>query len=170
MTVLGVRYALAIALLTGLARFVPYIGPLLTNLITFVVAVFQSSNYFGLNQVYFAIIVVVIVIFVDQVFDNYISPRMFGQRLGIHPAAVLVAALILAQFIGFIGLVLAAPVLASLQLISRYSLRKIFDLDPWPEPESEPPPAVYPWQRLANFWGKKITQWRQRSKDDQQNE
>jgi hypothetical protein len=44
---------------------------------------------------------------------------------------VLVAALIAANLIGVVGVLLAAPVLASLNLIGRYTLRKMFDLDPW---------------------------------------
>ena len=148
MTSLGLRLALAIALLTGLARFVPYIGPLSVSLITFLVAVFQSSNILQLPPLYYALIVVGIAVLVDQIFDNIVMPRVLGESLGVHPAAVLVAALILAQLIGLIGLVLAAPVLASLRLITGYLLRKMFDLDPWPEPEQEPAPIEAPWSRF----------------------
>jgi predicted PurR-regulated permease PerM len=140
LTALGVRLALAIAVLTGLARFVPYIGPLSVSLITFVVALFQNSNYFNMPQIYFALMVVVITVLVDQIFDNYIVPRVLGQTLGVHPAAVLISAILLAQLIGLVGLVLAAPVLASLRLLLRYLLRKLFDLDPWPEPEVDRAP------------------------------
>lgn len=148
-SILGLRYALVIALLTGLARFVPYIGPIFTNIITFVVAFFQASNYFNLEPIVYALIVVGLAIIFDQAFDNLITPRILGESLGVHPAAVLIAALILAQSIGFVGLVLAAPVLASLRLLIRYMGRKMFDLDPWPEPEQTSPAIVYPWQRFA---------------------
>jgi predicted PurR-regulated permease PerM len=150
-SILGLRYALAIALLTGLARFIPYIGPLITNLITFVVAFFQASNYFNLEPIVYALIVVGLAIVFDQVFDNLITPRILGESLGVPPAAVLIAALILAQSIGFVGLVLAAPMLASLRLLIRYMGRKMFDLDPWPEPEPTSPAIVFPWQRFARW-------------------
>jgi hypothetical protein len=39
--------------------------------------------------------------------------------------------------IGFVGLLIAAPVLASLQLFARYTILKMLDQDPWPEPEHE---------------------------------
>lgn len=148
MSSLGVRLALAIALLTGLARFIPYIGPLSVSLITFLVAVFQSNNIFNIPPLYFALIVVAIAIIVDQIFDNFVTPRVLGETLGVHPAAVLVAALVLAQLIGLIGLVLAAPVLASLRLLTNYILRKMFDLDPWPEPELDLAPIEAPWARF----------------------
>lgn len=150
-SILGLRYALVIALLTGLARFVPYIGPIFTNIITFVVAFFQASNYFNLEPIVYALIVVGLAIIFDQVFDNVVTPRILGESLGVHPAAVLIAALILAQSIGFVGLLLAAPVLASLRLLIRYMGRKMFDLDPWPEPEKTSPAIVYPWERLARW-------------------
>jgi hypothetical protein len=45
-----------------------------------------------------------------------------------------------ANLIGFIGLVLAAPVLATLNLLARYVGRKMFDMDPWPASETEAQP------------------------------
>jgi predicted PurR-regulated permease PerM len=86
-----------------------------------------------LEQYQYTILVVSIAILVDQIFDQLISPRIFGDTLGVHPAAVLVAAIIATNLIGLVGLVLAAPVLATLNLVGRYILRKMFDLDPWPE-------------------------------------
>lgn len=150
MSGLGVRFALAIALFTGIARLVPYVGPFSVSMITFLVAAFQSSNYFNLQQIYFALIVVIIMIVVDQIFDNIIAPRLLGQSLGVHPAGILIAALILAQLIGFVGLVLAAPVLASIRLILQYVIRKLFDQDPWPDPEIETIPVQILWSRLYN--------------------
>ncbi len=79
--------------------------------------------------------VVVAAVVLDQIFDNLVTPRIYGQALGIHPAAVLVAAVIAASLLGLIGLLLAAPVLASLQLFAFYAFRKMLDLDPWPMPE-----------------------------------
>lgn len=168
MTSLGVRLALAIALLTGLARFVPYIGPLSVSLITFLVAVFQNSNVFQIQPLYYALIVVVIAILVDQIFDNFVMPRVMGESLGVHPAAVLVAALILAQLIGLIGLVLAAPVLASLSLTTRYLGRKMFDLDPWPEPEQEPAPIEAPWSRFYSSLRSRLSEIFQRIRNRNQ--
>jgi predicted PurR-regulated permease PerM len=137
MTVLGVRNALVLSLLTGLAKFVPYVGPLIAGLATALVAIFQGGNYLGIDPIPYALIVIVGAIILDQSFDNLIAPRMFGKSLGVHPAAVLVSAFILATLIGFLGLLLAAPVLASVQMIGQYTLRKMVDQDPWPDPETE---------------------------------
>ena len=112
----------------------------------------------GLVPWQYALVVIIFVVIVDQIFDNLVSPRVLGQTLGVHPAAVLVAAIIAANLLGLIGVVLAAPVLASLMLIGRYTLRKMLDLDPWPETERELPPVIYPWMK----WGKRLEAWRVR--------
>ena len=137
MTILGVRNPLGLAFLTGLAKFVPYVGPLIAGITTALVAFFQGGNYLGFEQFTFALVVVISSIVLDQIFDNLVTPRLFGQTLGVHPAAVLVSAIILANFIGFIGLLLAAPVLATVLLFVKYALRKMVDLEPWPDTETE---------------------------------
>jgi predicted PurR-regulated permease PerM len=135
LSILGIRYALGLALLTGLAHFVPYIGPLIATLIAFLVAIFQPDNYYNLTPLVFGLIVVGVCFILNQIFDNYVSPRIIGDTLGINPAAVLVAAILAASFIGLVGLLIAAPILATLMLSGQYVIRKLFDLDPWPEPE-----------------------------------
>jgi predicted PurR-regulated permease PerM len=147
LTILGTRLSLVIAIMAGLAAFIPYLGPLITWTVTAIVAFLQPSNYFGLPPFYYSILVVGCCIALNQIFDNFIYPRLMGSRLGVHPAAILVAAIVATDLIGLIGLVLAAPVLATLTLLARYVGRKMLDLDPWPEKPRNPendkaPPAI----------------------------
>jgi predicted PurR-regulated permease PerM len=140
LNILGVKYALGLALMAGLARFLPYIGPAILWITMALVTFFQASKPFNLEAhplVYVAIVVLTGLI-IDQVMDNYISPRLMAQTLRVHPAAVLVAALIMADLIGILGIVIAAPLLASLTLLGRYTMRKMFDLDPFPPSDSIP--------------------------------
>jgi len=160
LTMLGVRFSLGIAILAGLARFIPYVGPFIVWTITFLVSFFQGENYFGLQSWFYALMIVVICIVVDQIMDNFVLPRFHGKTLGLHPAAVLIAALGAAKAIGFIGLILAAPVLASLILLSRYVARKMLDLDPWPPGESGQRHIEFPWMVLVN----RTRQWMKRNK------
>ena len=147
---LGVRYTLGLAILAGIARFVPYVGPFIVWIITFLVALFQGQNYFGLESWQFAIIVVALCLLLDAVLDNIVVPRFHGDTLGLHPAAVLVAALVAARLIGFVGLVLAAPVLASMVLLSRYFIRKMLDQEPWPPSDDETRENHTPWIEFIN--------------------
>jgi predicted PurR-regulated permease PerM len=157
LNILGVRYAIAIAILAGLAKFVPYVGPFMTWLVTAMVIIFTNTSHFGIRPVYYAGLVIVIGIVVDQIFDNLVTPRLLGQTLGVHPAAVLVAAIIAASLIGIIGLLLAAPVLATVNLLGRYIIRKMLDQDPWPEAETgyqsiQIPLVGRAFQRLRVWW------------------
>lgn len=140
LTILGVRYAIGIAVLAGVGRLVPYIGPWALWITTFLVTYFQTGNYFGLQPLQYSILVLILAFLTDQVFDNIVQPRFMGETLGVHPAAVLVAAIIFANLIGLIGLILAAPVVATLKLIGTYVVRKMLDLEPWQNvPQPSPP-------------------------------
>lgn len=154
MTILGVRNALALALITGLAKFIPYIGSFTMYVTTALVTFFQVGNYLGVDPgMSYMLFATVPAIVMDVIFDNIITPRFYGRALGVHPAAVLITALVAANLLGFVGLLLAAPVLASLQLFATYVFRKLIDLDPWPEVEEmkmNPGPSLA--QRLQHFF------------------
>jgi predicted PurR-regulated permease PerM len=155
LSILGVRYAIGLAALTGLAIFVPYIGTWTAAIVTVLVTFFQPSNYFGLEPWQFSAMVLFIALLINFSFDNYITPRFLGRTLDIHPAAVLVAALFMASLLGLVGIFLAAPVVATVKLLGIYVFRKMFDLDPWPEPEEESRRVEYPWLR----WTRQIRDW-----------
>ena len=158
LSILGLRFPLGIAIMAGLARLVPYIGPWITWITMVLVALFQGGNYFGLVDWKYAILVVVVCVVMDVIFDNMVQPRFMGQALGVHPAAVFVAAIILASLIGLVGLVLAAPVLATLSLLGRYVIRKMFDQDPWPVRETPTRVVAMPGAELLS----KLKKWLKR--------
>jgi predicted PurR-regulated permease PerM len=138
LSAMGVRYGWGLAILAGLAKFIPYVGPFIAWTTYGLVAYFQGWTLFGLQPLPYALIVVGICIVVDNVFDSLVTPRILAQALKVHPAAVLVAALIGANLLGLVGIVLAAPVLATLKLFFEYTVRKLFDLNPWEGLEVKP--------------------------------
>lgn len=144
LTVLGVKYALGLALMAGLAKFLPYIGPAITWIVMALVTFFQAVKPFNFEQkpLIYMIIVVATSLVVDQIIDSLITPRILARTLKVHPAAVLVTALVAANLLGILGVVIAAPSLASFSLLGRYTLRKMFDQDPSPIWESRPEPPV----------------------------
>jgi predicted PurR-regulated permease PerM len=141
LSVLGVHYAISLAFLAGLARFVPYVGPAVNWALLIIVAYFQEYSLFGLPDLTYTIIVLIIALIIDQIFDNIVNPRIMSNALKVHPAAVLVAAIIAANLFGILGVVVAAPILATAALLWNYIMRKMLDLDPFPEKEvTQPPP------------------------------
>jgi predicted PurR-regulated permease PerM len=127
----GLSFYLGLAVMAGVAKFIPYIGSLITYTTYFLVAVFQPNPPFGLTPAGYGGLIVASALLVDYVIDNFVSPRIMAQALKVHPAAVLLAALIAVNFFGLIGILLAAPVLATLKLLFNYAIRKLFDQDPW---------------------------------------
>jgi predicted PurR-regulated permease PerM len=168
---LGVRYALGLALMAGLAKFLPYIGPAITWVVMGVVTFFQPFKPFGLDPLLYTIIVVVVTLSVDQVIDTLITPRIMARTLKVHPAAVLVAALIAANLLGLLGVVIAAPFLATILLLGRYVMRKMFDLDPWPPVETElhPPIATEWFGRLRKLQRSLMVKREQDIRSDKEN-
>jgi predicted PurR-regulated permease PerM len=164
MWLLGVRYSVVLGLLAGLLEFVPVIGPFIAGAVAVLVALFQTANsagvtnYLGLNPLTHAIVVLIAAIILQQVENNFLVPRILGGSLGLHPVIILIGAVVAANLAGVIGLLLSAPILATLRLIGSYVYRKMFDQDPWPDPPVTPraPPEVK-WarwlrRRLAMLW------------------
>jgi len=154
--ILGVRYALGIALMAGLAKFLPYIGPAITWVVMALVTYFQANHPFGLSAFWYMVLVVAITSIIDWIIDSFVTPRIMASTLKVHPAAVLIAALIAANLLGLLGVVIAAPFLATVTLLGKYIMRKLFDLDPWPESEiTAAPPIGAEWlARLRSLYYK----------------
>jgi len=137
---LGVNYAISLAFLAGLARFVPYAGPSINWLALILVSYFQVYKIFEISPFSYTALVFGSSFIIDLIIDNIVSPRILSEALKVHPAAVLVAAIIAANLFGLLGVILAAPILASAMLLWRYIMRKMLDVNPWPEEEQHQPP------------------------------
>jgi len=145
LSVLGVHYAIGLAFVAGLARFVPYVGPTINWTVLVLVSYFQVYKLFGLSPLNYTLLVLITALLIDQIFDNLISPRILSAALRVHPAAVLVAAIISANLFGLLGVIVAAPLLATATVLWKYTMRKMLDVNPWPEeehPQPPPPPGA----------------------------
>jgi len=137
MSALGLRYSLVIGITAGLVEFVPIVGPLANGMAAVAIALFQPSNWLGLTPLAYAIVIAVVAIALQQLENNLLVPRIIGQSVGLHPVVVIVGALAGASLAGIAGLLLAAPILATLKGIGRYLYAKMFDLPPWPDAVEE---------------------------------
>ncbi|NLD18432.1 MAG: AI-2E family transporter [Tissierellia bacterium] len=128
---MGLPYFFVLALIAGFGRFIPYIGAGMGWVAFFIGALVQSPTPFGMEPFFYALLVIAIAVVLDMIMDHVIQPRVMGNSLHVHPAAIMISALIMAQLFGLLGLMLAAPALATLKLLLQYCSRKIFDQDPW---------------------------------------
>jgi predicted PurR-regulated permease PerM len=164
LSAMGVRYSFLLALLAGAARFVPYVGPFVAWTTYGLVSLFQT-NYFGFQPIVFALVVVGVALVTDLLLDNFVSPRVMSDVLKVHPAAVLVMVLISASLFGFIGVLLSAPLLATMQLISTYIFRKLMDQDPWEGLQTFPPPVSMK-ITFEKFWNRFLSLFKRKKKTD----
>jgi predicted PurR-regulated permease PerM len=128
---MGLPYFFVIAIIAGFGRFIPYLGAAIGWVAFFIGSLLQSPTPFGLSPIIYALLVVGIAVVIDMILDHILTPRVMGNSLQVHPAAIMISALVGAQLIGILGVILAAPAFATLKLILRYSSRKLFDQDPW---------------------------------------
>ena len=109
----GLDLALPIGVFTGLAMFVPYVG----FGIGLVLAVVAGLLQFASAK---AFLMVGVVYGLGQVFEGfYLTPRLVGERIGLHPLAVIFALLAFGQLLGFAGVLIALPASAVLLVAIR---------------------------------------------------
>ena len=116
----GLDYALPIGILTGVLSFVPFLGFGLGVILALLVALLQFTDWTGVAWVagiYLA----------GQVLESYvITPRLVGERVGLHPVAVIFALAAFGQLFGFVGVLLAVP-LAAILLVALRELRGVYE-------------------------------------------
>jgi len=145
LTLLGVQNSLALGLLAGLLEFLPNLGPVVSAIVTVLVAFFQPGNYLGLASWQYALVVLALMAIIQQLENHLLVPRIVGGALDLHPIIVIVGLFIGASLAGILGAILAAPLIASIKVLSQYAWRKLFDLPPFPvdEPFEDPPPHPF---------------------------
>ena len=150
---LRLHFVLGMALLATLGNFIPYIGVAIVWIINFFIALFQGTTILGLNPFPYAMIVMGLGWILDNLYDTFFAPKIMGNVLKLHPAAVLVAVLVGLNLFGILGMFLAPPLLASIKVLMDYSEKKLLDQDPWSniqeisDPES--PPLLY--RKIIDF-------------------
>jgi predicted PurR-regulated permease PerM len=141
LTLLGVQNSLALGLLAGMLEFIPVIGPIISMIAACVVAFFQPETIFNLASWQYGLVVLGFMVLVQQLENNLLVPRIVGDALDLNPILVMIAVLMGGSIAGILGMILAAPVMASIKLVGGYAWRKMFDLPPFPQPEATPEPS-----------------------------
>ena len=116
LSVLGVPYALVLAIIAGLFELVPYIGPWLSAIPAILIALTVSPALAG---------AVLILYFIIQEMENYfIVPKVMEKSVDIHPVITIMAMMIGGQLAGLVGVILAVPVTAMVLVVAEEMYRK----------------------------------------------
>ncbi|MHB1001414.1 MAG: AI-2E family transporter [Armatimonadota bacterium] len=108
---LDVKYSILIGFLSGILYAVPYIGAFVTTLLVLLVALATNTP----NSLHAFWIPPIAMLILNQAFDFFISPKILGKSVGLHPVLSLFALLAGGNLFGLVGMILAVPIAASIQ-------------------------------------------------------
>jgi len=155
---MGIEFFFGLAIVAALGRFVPYVGAWVTWITYALVALLQGHTIFNLPSGIYMLIILGCAMLIDTLLDNLLVPKIMSENLKVHPALVLVGALIAVDLLGIVGILLAAPMLATLKLIFGYISNKLADQDPWEELDTREPVEKAKWVKfIEEQWSKFIT-------------
>jgi predicted PurR-regulated permease PerM len=113
-TIVGIKYALMLGVIAAILDLVPYFGLIITMVLAVIVAAFSDPPV--LPKVLFALGSIEAL----RMFETmYLSPRILGSKVGLHPLVVIFSILVFFNFLGFIGLIVAVPTTALIILLVR---------------------------------------------------
>ncbi|CAG2142034.1 AI-2E family transporter [Cupriavidus plantarum] len=119
LSVAGFDVGVPVGIFTGLAVFIPYIGFGLGLVLAILAALLQFGNWYGIGAV-------AVVYGIGQFVESfYLTPRLVGERIGLHPLVVIFALLAFGQLFGFFGVLLALPTCAVL-LVAARQVRRVY--------------------------------------------
>ncbi|MCJ7626187.1 MAG: AI-2E family transporter [Anaerolineaceae bacterium] len=134
--VIGLPGALILGFLAGALSLIPSLGPATATAVAAFVAWTQGSTYLDISNLAAALIVVAIFQVIQLIEGFWLTPRIMGRRLNLHPGLILIAVVGTLFTLGALMTLITVPLLASLDLIFRYARRKQAGLDPWPVQET----------------------------------
>ena len=149
--VLGLPFAMAMGVLAGLLEFLPSIGHGIWLVLAVLLALFAGSTWLPIPNWAFALLIVGLHLFYQQFDLNYLIPRIIGRRVRLPPLVVILGIVTGALIAGVLGVVLAAPTIASARVLGRYVYANLLDLDPFPGTIAQPLPPPNPrwWRKTA---------------------
>lgn len=116
----GLDLALPIGVFTGLAVCVPYLGFGLGLILALLAGLLQFASFK-------AVIMVAVVYGAGQLIESFwLTPKLVGERIGLHPLAVIFALLAMGQLFGFVGVLVALPVSAVMLVAIRRARNQYF--------------------------------------------
>lgn len=126
LSILGLKFALIIAVFSGFAEIIPYIGPITAGTIAALVAILTGGvSNFSINPIESAIVIGIIYFVTRQFQDYFITPHIMGRITKIHPLLILFAVLAGGHLFGILGFILAVPVAATIKILLEFFLDKI---------------------------------------------
>jgi len=115
--IIKVRYPVVLGFVGGIANIIPYFGPFIGAIPAVAVALLQSPA-----KVIWTIVVFTLI---QQIDNNFISPKIIEGRLGLHPVTTILVVLVGGEFFGIFGMLVSVPAAAILKIILKRTIKAI---------------------------------------------
>lgn len=118
MALLGLEFAMMLGLVAGITELIPYFGP--------VIGAVPAIGLAMLHSKWLAVKVALIFLIIHQLEGNIISPKILGDKVGLHPLVVIFSLFAGAELYGLAGMLLAVPVTGVLRVLLNFIYSKVF--------------------------------------------
>ncbi len=119
LSISGLNFGLLIGLVSGVITFVPYVGSMTGLILGLGVAVAQFWPHWT------SVVIVLCIFLVGQFLEgNVLSPKLVGRSVGLHPVWLIFALLAFGYLFGFVGLLVAVPLAATIGVLVRFALQR----------------------------------------------
>ncbi len=117
--IVGLQFGLVVGAVAGLVSFIPYVGAIVGGGLAIGLAFFQFWGE------WLMIGIVAAIFFAGQMLEgNVLTPKLVGGSVGLHPVWLLLALSVFGALFGFVGLLVAVPVSASLGVLARFGIEQ----------------------------------------------
>jgi len=117
--IVGLKFGLVVGLLAGMLSFIPYFGAVVGGILAIGLALFQFWN-----EPYLIGVVAGIFVVGQMVEGNFLSPKLVGHSVGLHPVWLMFALSAFGTLFGFVGMLIAVPMAATIGVFSRFGIRQ----------------------------------------------
>ena len=115
--IVGLNYSLFVAIFAGFFSFIPLIGIIVSFFITALLAYLQ---FLDISSIFY----ILLIFFAAQLLEsNFLTPKLVGKKLGLHPLAVLLSIFVFGALFGILGIIFATPLMATIVLIFKNNLK-----------------------------------------------
>jgi predicted PurR-regulated permease PerM len=133
LSLIGVPFALLLGIFSGLISFIPYLGALISVVLPVILALISDP--------FSAVWVILAFVIIQQIEGNLLQPIVMSRAVDLHPAVVIFAILVMGTLFGLIGVFLAVPLVAALQVLVRELwVQKMDQMGTDPNPPAREPP------------------------------
>ncbi len=128
LTILGVRFALVLAIATGFLELIPYVGPITAGGLAVMVS-FGQPPPFGWSPFVYGGVIALVYFVLRHAEDYFVIPNVVGRVVKLHPVLTMFAIFSGAVLGGIMGMILAVPIAAILRLVVQFMWRKVVEAE-----------------------------------------